>query len=173
MIGIHESNVLLREQTELPTGFKLAAEEFHEGWKRIRTRGARRLEKKIQTCGWNLICIADEWLQSGVGDTSQKAIANALKLALRRVGAYSNAVEVKRIEMKQYPWFFLATVRMLAYRIQQDATLSFADEVAARPMAMRRTRLPSSAVVHDPEFSNAMPLLKEILAASTHSSTGA
>jgi hypothetical protein len=172
MVGIHESHVLLRAQTELPTGFKLATDEFHEGWKRIRTGGARRLERKIQTRGWNFVQIADESLRSGVGDTSQKAIANALKLALRRVGAHSNAVEVKRIELKQYPWFFLATVRVLPYRIQEGAAQSLADEAAAPPTAARRSRLPSSAAVRYPQFSSVMPLFKEMLTESTSSSAG-
>lgn len=53
MQTITELNMLLRAQAELPDGLNLATEEFHEGWKLLRTVNAQRLEKKIQTRGWN------------------------------------------------------------------------------------------------------------------------
>jgi len=106
MRAIAELNVLLRTQIQLPVGLKLATDEFREGWNFVRSTDARRLEKRIQTRGWNFIKIADGELRSGVGETSQLAIASALKLALRRVSTHFNAVEVEHIELTQYPWFF-------------------------------------------------------------------
>ena len=72
--------------------------------------------------------ISEELLKSGVGRTSQEAIANALKLALRRVNERFSAAEVEHIELKKYPWFFLASVRTYPYQIQQSAVLSVSDE---------------------------------------------
>jgi hypothetical protein len=95
MRTIAELNMLLRARTELPDGLNLATEEFREGWNFVRTVNARRLEKKIRTRGWNFIGTGDESLRSGVGDTSQEAIASALKLALRRISANFNAAEVE------------------------------------------------------------------------------
>ncbi|HXR39293.1 MAG TPA: hypothetical protein VN776_09375 [Terracidiphilus sp.] len=165
MCTIAESNVLLRAQTELPAGFKVATDEFREGWNRIRAGGAGRLEKKVQTRGWNFIKIADGALRSGVGETSQQAIASALKLALRRVDADSNAVEVRRIELTHYPWFVLARVCVHPYRIQQGAVLPVSDEGAAMSTAARKKRLSPRSAVLFPEFGCAMPMLKEMLIA--------
>jgi len=103
---IAELNLLLRTAIDLPVGLELATEEFREGWNFVRPGNARRLGKKVKARGWNFIKIADGELRSGVGDTSQKAIASALKLALRRVSNHFNAAEVERIELTQYPWFF-------------------------------------------------------------------
>jgi hypothetical protein len=164
MCKIAESNVLLRAQAELPMGFKVATEEFRDGWNRMRSGGARRLERKVLTRGWKFIRVADGTLRSGVGDTSQKAIASALKLALRRVDSHSNAVEVEQIELTQYPWFFLARVHVHPYRIQQGAAQP-ADAPTAAPMASRDRR---SSVRTDrvyPPFASAMPLLRKMLTA--------
>jgi hypothetical protein len=163
---IAELNLLLRTAIELPTGLKLATEEFREGWNFVRPGNARRVGKKVKARGWNFIKIADGELRSGVGDTSQKAIASALGLALRRVRNQFNAVEVERIELTQYPWFFLARVRVYPYRLQEGADLPVADEAAPMPIDARSKRLPAQANELLPHFGSAMPVLKELLIAS-------
>jgi hypothetical protein len=163
MRTIAELNVLMRTPIELPVGLKLATEEFREGWNFMRTGDARRLERKIQTRGWNFIKIADGELRSGVGDTSQEAIASALKLALRRVSTHFNAVEVEHIELTQYPWFFLARVRVYPYRIQQSAVLPIPDEAASMPLDGRPGRLTPQSVEQSSNFNAAMPILKDLL----------
>ena len=99
MCKVTESNVMLRAESELPTGFKVATENFLEGWGRMRSGGVGRLEKKVQVRGWNFLKIAKGAVKSGVGATSEEAIASALKLALRRVDLHSNAVEVEQIRL--------------------------------------------------------------------------
>ncbi|MGD0522273.1 MAG: hypothetical protein ABSA48_13525 [Terracidiphilus sp.] len=166
MRTIAELNVLLRERIELPAGLKLATDEFHEGWNFMRTGDAQRLKEKIQTRGWNFIRIADESLRSGVGDTSQEAIASGLKLALRHVSTHFNAVEVEHIELTQYPWFFLARVSVYPYRIQQDAVLAVMEETVPMAITHRQRRLSPQAAELFPRFGSAMPLLKEMLVSS-------
>jgi hypothetical protein len=166
MRTIAELNVLLRERIELPEGLKLSTDEFREGWSFIKRSDARRLEKRILKSGWNFIRIADGSLRSGVGDTSQEAIASALKLALRRVSTHFNAVEVERIELTRYPWFFLARVRVYPYRIQEDAVFAVPDEDLADAFAEKRA---GSRHATDggnemfPGFGSAMPMLKQML----------
>jgi hypothetical protein len=160
MRTIAEQNVLLRMRVELPVGLKLATHEFREGWNFV-TGDASRLEKRIRMRGWNFIKIADGALKSGVGETSQDAIAGALKLALRHMSAHFNAVEVEHIELTQYPWFYLARVRIYPYRIQEGAVLPVSDEP---PSAPRQKRLPLHAAALYPEFGSAMPRLKQMLA---------
>jgi hypothetical protein len=166
MRTIAELNVLLRARVELPAGLKLATEEFREGWNLARSVDARRLEKKIHTRGWNFIKIADGSLRSGVGETSQKAIASALRLALRRVSSRFNAAEVEHIELTRYPWFFLARVRVYPYRIQQAAELPEPDEAEPLPGESRQRRLTSHAAELFPHFGSAMPMLKQMLVSS-------
>lgn len=166
MRNIAELNMLLRVRVPLPDGLKLATEEFREGWNFVRTGDARRLEKKIVTRGWNFIRIADGSLRSGVGETSQEAIASALKLALRRVNEHFNAAEVAHIELTRYPWFFLARVRVHPYRIQQGALLPVPDEAAPEPIATRQRRLPAQSAEMFPNFASTMPVLKGMLISS-------
>ena len=163
---IAERNMLLRAKTALPDGLKLATDEFREGWEFVRTFDARRLEKQIVLRGWNFIRIADESLRSGVGETSQEAIASALKLALRRISAHFNAVEVEHIELTQYPWFFLARVRVYPFRIQQGAVMPVSDNAEVSPVGHRQRRLPVHAEVLYPHFASVIPQLKEMLVLS-------
>jgi hypothetical protein len=163
MYKIAELNMLLRAQTELPVGLRLATVEFREGWSFVRPWNAVRLEKKIHTRGWNFIKVADGLLRSGVGDTSQEAIAGALKLALRRVEEHFNAVEVEHIELTKYPWFFLARVKINPYRIQPDAELMLPEEEVYLPVGHRTRRLPVNSAELYPHFGSAMPQLKAML----------
>jgi hypothetical protein len=101
-----------------------------------------------------------------VGETSQEAMASALKLSLRRISTYFNAVEVDHIELTQYPWFFLARVRVRPFRIQQGAALPIPEEVMPIPALHRQRCLPIDADVLFPHFGSAMPQLKQMLISS-------
>ena len=166
MRTIAERNMLLRAKISLPDGLKLATDEFREGWEFVRTFDARRLEKQIVLRGWNFIRIADESLRSGVGETSQEAIASALKLSLRRISTHFNAVEVEHIELTQYPWFFLARVRVVPFLIQQGAVFPVSDKAEVLPVIQRQRRLPVHAEVLYPHFESVIPQLKELLLSS-------
>ena len=166
MRTIAERNMLLRSKTELPDGLKMATDEFREGWELVRTFDARRLEKQIVLRGWNFIRIAEESLRSGVGEAAQEAITSALKLALRRISAHFNAVEVVHIELTQYPWFFLARVRIIPFRIQQGAVLPISDKAEVAPVSPRQRQLPAHAEVLYPHFASVIPQLKEMLVIS-------
>jgi hypothetical protein len=162
----------MRSGIELPDGLKLATDEFREGWEFVRSLDACRMEKQIVLRGWNFIRIADESLRSGVGETSQEAIASALKLSLRRISAHFNAAEVAHIELTQYPWFFLARVRVYPFRIQQGAVLPVSDIADESPVSHRQRRLPTHAEVLYPHFGSALPQLRQMLAISRTTQAG-
>lgn len=166
MQAIAVPNMLLRAHIELPDGLKLVTHEFREGWNFASSVNARHLEKKIIAQGWSFTRIAGGSLRSGVGDTSQEAIDSALRLALRRISAYFNAVEVEHIELTQYPWFFLARVRVYPFRIQQGAALPIPEEAKPVQSLRRQRRLPIDADVLFPNFGSAMPQLKQMLISS-------
>jgi hypothetical protein len=141
MPNIAERNLLLRAHNEVPAGLKLMTKEFQEGWTFV-LGDANQVEKKIRTGGWSFVKIADPSMRSGVGESSQEAIASALRLALRRIGEHFNAVEVEHIELTQYPWFFLARIRLYPCCIRQKAVLPVPDEAAPVPIAYPQRRLP-------------------------------
>jgi hypothetical protein len=172
MCTVTESNVMLRAQAELPVGLKVATEEFHEGWNRMRSGGVVRLEKKVHTRGWKFLKTAETAVKSGVGATSREAIASALKLALRRVDAHTNAVEVQQIRLTQYPWFCLARVSVHPYRIQEGAVLPAATENNLAPDAARPSRQSREPVEIFPDFDGAIPMLKQMLIASANTQAG-
>lgn len=124
MREITERMMLLRGRPEGPNNLTLVTEEFQEGWNLLQSGDMHCLDKKIRECGWQFIWIAEKSLRSGVGQTSQQAIASALTLALRCVNERFNAAEVERIELTHYPWFFLARVSVYPFQIQQNADLS-------------------------------------------------
>jgi hypothetical protein len=123
MLTVSEPNLLLRVPGKLPKGLKLRTEEFQKGWDQAPSADTCRLQKEIHPGKWYFIKTADGSMSSGVGNTSQQAIANALRHALRGIREHSNLVDMKLIELVQYPWFFLARVGVFPCRIQKDAKL--------------------------------------------------
>ncbi len=166
MRNIVELNLLMRAQVELPVGLRVATDTFREGWNLTRSFCAQKLEARIVSRGWSFIKIADGSLRSGVGETSQQAIASALTLALRRVSEESNAAEVEHIELTRYPWFYLARVRVYPYRIQQSAWMPCCDDSISPPIKARQRRLSPQAAALFPHFGSAMPQLKQMLISS-------
>jgi hypothetical protein len=104
-----------------------------------------------------------------VGDTAQEAIAGALKLALRRVSPHFNVAEVDHIQLTQYPWFFLARVRVLPYLIQQGTVLPISDDMAPPSVTPRQRWLDLESTALFPQFACAMPQLKQMLISSAAS----
>ena len=173
MGNISERNILLREQVELPEGLSLSTQVFREGWNFARLVNARRLERKLHIRGWNFIGLSECKLRSGVGDTSQEAIASALRMALRHVGGVFNAAGIEHVELTQYPWFYLARVSVSPYRIQQGDSLPVADNTEIMPTVARHRRLPSNSAALFPHFGSSMPMLKELLITSKQAQAGA
>ena len=149
MRNIAELTILLRENVELPDNLNLVTEEFREGWSFVQSGDTHWLDKEIRRRGWHFMWIGEGHLRSGVGQTSQEAIAGALKLALRRVSVGFNAAEVESIELKKYPWFVLAKVKVYPYQIQQGAVLSSFDQTVPLSMALpaKAVAIPGNQVV--------------------------
>ncbi|MGC1463478.1 MAG: hypothetical protein WA802_14840 [Terracidiphilus sp.] len=171
MYAIAEKSMFIRARIELPPGLNPVTEAFREGWKFVGNKDARLLEKKILSRGWNYIRIVDGWTRSGVGETLQAAICNALNLALRQFSPHFNAAEVNHIEWTEYPWFFLARVMVNPYRIQEGSTIPVLDGALPLGATTRPRLLPLKAAAFFPDFSTAMPMLKEMLVRSRSSQT--
>jgi len=135
--------------------------DFMDGWNIVRPGGASLLGKTIRKCGWHFIRIADESLRSGVGESSQQAIASALLLAVRSFSEYFNAVEVRNIHLTKYPWFVLGRVGVCPYRIQQSPVQYVPDDALSLPATARRRQLPVNASRLSSQFGRALPILKE------------
>lgn len=143
MRTIAATDLFVRARMELPAGLELATDQFREGWKSIQPEDAGRLKREMRTSGWSFIKTGNGILGSGLGDTSQEAIAGALKLALRTISQHFPAVEVGDIRLTRYPWFCLASVIVYPYWIQQSPA---ADGVAVMPSGA--SALLGSALVH-------------------------
>jgi hypothetical protein len=141
MREIAELTMLLRGRVKLPDSLNLVTEEFQEGWSFVQSGDTHWLDKEIRTRGWHFMWIGEGSRRSGVGQTSHEAIAGALKLALRRVSDRFNAAEVESIELKKYPWFVLAKVKVYPYQIQRDAVLSVPE-----PAVPLSTPLPAAVI---------------------------
>lgn len=163
MLKITELSVLIRVEAELPSWLVMKRDEFMDGWNIVQTRGASLLEKRIRRCGWHSIRIAGESLRSGVGESSQEAIACALKLLVHGFSEYFNAVEVRHVHLAEYPWFAIARLRVCPYRIQQSPVQFVPDDALPLPATPRRRQLPANASWLYPQFGPEMLLLKEML----------
>jgi hypothetical protein len=163
MHNIVELTVLLRAQAVLPAGLKLATDPFHDGWNFVRTGDARRLQRKIEKRGWHFIAVADGALRSGVGESAQAALGSAVRLAMRRVSLFFNAVEIRHVQITSYPWFFLARIVVNPYRIQQGPVIPVPDRAILCATDPHKRPLPSFALDPFPEFGCAVPLLRELL----------
>ena len=172
MVDITERKLFLRDQIELPTSLKLSTREFLAGWNTALTLNAQQLEKKIDAQGWSFIKLAERLQASGVGETSQSAITSALRLALLRASNAIHAVQVEYIELTQYPWFFLARVRIFQCRILRCPVTAADDESLPAPIAPRQRRLPSNSDLLYPNFGSAMPQLKQMLISSKTAQVG-
>jgi len=159
-------NVLLRMRVLLPDGLKVTTEEFGAGWNLMQAGDMARLEEEIQAHGWNFIKIDQEPLRSGVGKTPEEAISTALKLSLRHISEYSNVVEVDRIELTEYPWFFLAKVMLFPCRIQKAALTAMPDKAPSHPIITSQKQLPVDSPEWYPLFGPVTPTLKEMLVLS-------
>ena len=173
MLRITGSSVFLRTQIKLPVLLKLATEQFQEGWDFIPSARASGLEKKIRSYGWYSIRIAEGSLRSGVGETPQQAIACALKLAVRGISEYFNALEIRRIQLTEYPWFFLARVLVHPLRIQQSAIQAVPDDALPLPSFARKRQSRLSTPWTSLRYGCAVPLLKEMLSSSASAREGA
>jgi hypothetical protein len=139
----------------------------------VKTLNAKKLEKKTRAQAWSFIRAADVSLKSGVGETSQLAIAKALTLALRGISGNFNAVEVLNIHLTQYPWFFLARVSISSCRIQQNAMPPMVNGSEPLPVAHRQRTPRRRSAALSPYFAAAMPQLKQILTSSQRRETRA
>lgn len=163
MSNITAPNLLLRTGAELPKGFRLSTEEFREGWGISRSVEVCRLEKRILNRGWNFIKVADGRRSYGVGDTSQGAVDSALQHALRQLSENFNAAAVECIELTQYRWFFLASLALCPYRIQQGAALPAPDHTGRISGSPERKRLPRKPAALYSRSSGITPMFKEML----------
>jgi hypothetical protein len=171
MRTIAKSHILLRDRIELPDDLRLSTEEFCENWNFVRSTNALRLGERLILRGWSFARIASGPMRNGVGDTLQEAIVSGLKLALHHVGTRFNAAEIEHIELTQYPWFFLAKVRVLPCIIQKGVALSVTEASIPSPVARRPRRLPLNSAALYPDFGLAMPMLKEMLITSRSAQT--
>ncbi|MGD0831370.1 MAG: hypothetical protein ABR907_10530 [Terracidiphilus sp.] len=172
MHTIAELNVLVHARTELPRGFDLETEEFREGWRFASGVNASQIKQTLDAHQWSFIKVSDKLQAYGLGDHPQEAISSALRLAVLRPSANFHALELEQIELTQYPWFYLAKIKVCGYRIQQSAVPCDLDNALPATTEVQRSRLSVDANLPHKSFGSDMPLLKRILTQSKAGPTG-
>jgi len=124
MHKINELTIIVRDQIKLPDDLNLETEVFPEGWKVVQSGNAYWFDKQLRACGWHFVRPSQGLLRSGVGATPEEAFTHAFKLALRRVEARFNAVEVRSFEVSIYPGFCIARLQVFPCQIQLNAVSS-------------------------------------------------
>jgi hypothetical protein len=149
MHKIKELTIIVRDQIQLPDELNLETEVFPEGWKVVQSGNAYWLDQQIRAYGWHFVRPSQGLLRSGVGQTPEEALTHASKLALRRIEARFNAVEVRSFEMSNYPGFCIARLQVFPCQIQMNAVLSPSGEDSELPMAAcaRRRAITAAPVV--------------------------
>ncbi len=147
MQDLTELTTLSRVTTEMPDGLQISMDDFQEGWNRVLSGDVHWLDKEIRRRGWHFVWIAEPSVRSGVGKTAQTAIAGALKLALRKVLPSFNAANIDHIDVTEFPWFFLAKVRVYPYQIQQNTTLHNVADAAILPAKSSGEMIPAGATL--------------------------
>jgi hypothetical protein len=138
MRKISGNTVLLHDDLALPGEIQLTSGKFTDSWKILHSGDARWLHQRIHEVGWHYNVAASKgFTENGIGRTKSAAVVCALKLALLKVSANLNGVEVTHIEMKTYPWFSLARVGIGAFRIQEAAPQIEPEAVALRMLSVR------------------------------------
>jgi hypothetical protein len=163
MRDLAELNVLINLQAELPEGLKLATDYFRDGWHRIRTGNAKRLEKKIRAKQWQITRSPKGISASGTGMLRQQAIVRAIDLALAEVCPEVNAIEVTGIQSTEYPWFWLARVKVFPYRIQQGPRFLGPEDSELQPERELQRRPPAHSGAAWQRFSAGAAVLEEEL----------
>jgi hypothetical protein len=164
MSGITERAMLVRVSMDLPIA--LTTNEFRDGWHFVCSDEACRLGAMIKAHSGQYNRVVNSLMRSGVGETSQAAIASALKLALHQVSGNLNAVRIERITLTEYPWFCLARVNLYPCWIQRDVILPVAKEEISLSIPRRERQLPYRVPELYPNFGIALPLLKQMLVLS-------
>jgi hypothetical protein len=77
-----------------------------------------------------------------------------------------NAVQVVRIHLMQYPWFFPVRVGVRQYRILRGEVLPVPNNAGWLSIAPRRWRVPRRSGLLYPHPGRAKPMLKEMLVLS-------
>ena len=99
----------------------------------MRNANADQLRRKARTLGWTLVRGTRGQHGCGVGDTSELAMASALKLALRNVAKQWNSAEVEQIAVTHLPMFYLAKLYVCPYNIQPTSLLLVCDNTRLLP----------------------------------------
>jgi hypothetical protein len=82
----------------------------------------------IRDAGWYFIRVQRPCSQIGFGLTRDEATYRALARALRYVQRGCNAAELNSVQIKKFPGFHIAKLRMQLCQIQQHTSRDTADE---------------------------------------------
>lgn len=116
--------MFLRAGCVLPDGLDLTQEQFCGTWMSVKDTMAAALDLKVRNAGWHFMWLVDAYVRFGVGRSATSAIDKAIIRALDRIKDKFNAAELDWIKVSKYPGFQVATIKLHARQIQQQACIS-------------------------------------------------
>jgi hypothetical protein len=130
----------------------------------VRSGDVLWMDMKARKSGCHFIWIAESSPRGGVGvgQTAQAAIAGALKLALRRVNPDFNAANIDRINLKQYPWFFTAKVRVSPIKFSRTQFCRYPAKPCLSVKMVSSNRTPSRELWPRPLSDRLIPFSLEL-----------
>lgn len=125
-------SVFLRKECILPDSVELRQESISDNWAIVGKLTATAFDRMIRQAGWRFMCLQNPYSRTGVGQTREEAIHQALNRALKGLTIRFNAAELELIQVSRFPLFHVATVTLQPRHIQQECTLPVEEDIRKR-----------------------------------------
>lgn len=111
---------------------ELRREKIADNWALVGELTSIAFDKMIRQAGWHFIFPPGSYSRTGVGQTSEEAIHQALNRALKGLTIRFNGAELESIHVTRFPLFHVATVTLQPRHIQQECALTASEDVRMR-----------------------------------------
>jgi hypothetical protein len=116
-------SVFLRSECILPDRLDPCRQPICDGWSFVEEISALVFDTMIRQAGWHFVWLHEGCSRRGFGLTEEAAIRRGLSGALKGISKRFNAAELASVQVKQYPGFLIANVRVQTIQIQRHASL--------------------------------------------------
>ena len=125
-------SVFLRKECILPHSVEPRQESISDNWTIVGGLTATEFDRMIRHAGWHFMCLQSPYSRTGVGQTREEAIHQALNRALKGLANRFNAAELEMIQVSRFPLFHVATVTLQPRHIQRECSLLAAEDAHMR-----------------------------------------
>jgi hypothetical protein len=131
---LNPHSVFLRHGCILPDRLEPCLQTVGDGWSLVEEIPALVFDTMIRRAGWHFIWLQGACSRRGLGLSQKVATRRALLRALKGVPKQFNCAELDLVQVKEYPGFLIANVRVQPLHIQESAVLKPADAQHPKPV---------------------------------------